>query len=219
MQASKFVSRFSCDVDFRVRNTFVEWVPTPENQAMTMKRCHTWDGVLVEAASDFSTGEQTAASSPKERSLCEPTTAPLLKSLRTDNQGMEVVINDDQVKSPIDSTHSTKATSTTSFAPDEEEEEVFHQTSFVVGQVTHGRRPAKKSRRLCSKIIDSLIASYHHDEVVLSNIAWSLAEQHGYFRSLCLKHEIPRVHQDAGCVFPCELPENVQLLWAQHMGK
>eukprot|EP00930_Biecheleria_cincta_P019340 TRINITY_DN14787_c1_g1_i1.p1 TRINITY_DN14787_c1_g1~~TRINITY_DN14787_c1_g1_i1.p1 ORF type:complete len:211 (+),score=42.54 TRINITY_DN14787_c1_g1_i1:93-725(+) len=206
MEAAKVASPLSRDVDFRVRNTFIEWIPTPEIETKTLKKSSTWDGVLLAIDSELNTGEPTVASSPKEPAI------PLLKSMPPDNKGTEDGNKDDQVKSPTDSTCSTRAASIASFAPDGEEEEVFdHKSSYV----PLGRRPAKKTRRLCSKIIDSLFACYQDDEVTLSKVAWSLAAQHGYIRGLCLKYKIPQVWQGAADV---QMPTEIQSLWNQVSG-
>eukprot|EP00930_Biecheleria_cincta_P057031 TRINITY_DN43036_c0_g1_i1.p1 TRINITY_DN43036_c0_g1~~TRINITY_DN43036_c0_g1_i1.p1 ORF type:complete len:291 (+),score=49.96 TRINITY_DN43036_c0_g1_i1:81-953(+) len=78
-------------------------------------------------------------------------------------------------------------------------------------QVSAARRPCKKKRRNCVKIIDYLLASYQQDQALLTDIAAKLASESNYMRCLCLKYMIPiETETDLTKV---ELPQYIQDMW------
>lgn len=76
-----------------------------------------------------------------------------------------------------------------------------------------GRRPCKKKRRNCVKIIEYLLCAYQKDEDTMSKIASKLASESTYMRCLCLKHMIPVLPEED--IEDVVVPQHIQDLWTQ----
>eukprot|EP00930_Biecheleria_cincta_P080273 TRINITY_DN6843_c0_g1_i2.p1 TRINITY_DN6843_c0_g1~~TRINITY_DN6843_c0_g1_i2.p1 ORF type:complete len:214 (+),score=32.07 TRINITY_DN6843_c0_g1_i2:46-687(+) len=178
------------NADFRVRNTFIEWMPAPEVEMKRMKRCPTWDGVLSRAA--------PGATSPSMGMMPldmhyhdEQHTWQDDSDVDKTSPGQEFIQSRHQQRSrrPVAAVH---------------EEEHMHK------QPTS--RPCKKIRLMCHKIIERVIELYQHDQASMSKVAWKLASENGYMRGLCVKHKIPM--QAGKDLLNFELPQPFRCLSA-----
>eukprot|EP00930_Biecheleria_cincta_P047409 TRINITY_DN3285_c0_g2_i1.p1 TRINITY_DN3285_c0_g2~~TRINITY_DN3285_c0_g2_i1.p1 ORF type:complete len:215 (+),score=27.95 TRINITY_DN3285_c0_g2_i1:123-767(+) len=210
MEASKVVFDHSMGVDFRVKNTFIEWIPTLQPDHKTLKRSSSWHGLLmptpsppaskviespaVEIVGD-KTGKSVRASTQMAKTLSRDHQAGLVSSKLQDQQNWSI----------------SKPYEHASIAKNEAIEQ----------RQGHHRRPTKRTRLLCTRIVEHVIKFYSHDKVMMARVASALASQSSYMRGLCLKHRIPMTEPEAEVdnhVFYQNVPCVIQNWWAQAFG-
>lgn len=210
---------FYIDVDFRVRNTFIEWAaPQSRAEKQTLQRCVSWDGVCNPALASLSKslcrrqdtgkGVQSAGDLAQSYPLSRPSSR---------NSSMNNPDPQDWVHSLI---QQGETDSSISHAFKEVASENNTAWNMAYADDSRSRRPSKQKRRQCTQIIEFLISFYSHDRATLSKIAWGLAAKSSYMRGLCLKYEIEPDPHGGQDIILHEMPRQFQNLWARvHRGE
>eukprot|EP00930_Biecheleria_cincta_P041735 TRINITY_DN28661_c0_g2_i1.p1 TRINITY_DN28661_c0_g2~~TRINITY_DN28661_c0_g2_i1.p1 ORF type:complete len:225 (-),score=27.80 TRINITY_DN28661_c0_g2_i1:268-942(-) len=208
------------NVDFRVRNTFIEWMPAPEVRMTSLTRCPTWDGILSQTSTSTSMV-------PLDRYYLENRHIRHDGIVANENApetsinydvactGQEVMPSRSRQKSqnacsPAIDPSNDVVTQPSQFASEEsvtaiDAEEHMHKQP--------GRRPCKKYRLICQRIMEYLLALDDHDKDLMCCIASKLAAESSYMRGLCFKHKIPM--QAERDLLKFKVPKRVRFLWAQ----
>eukprot|EP00930_Biecheleria_cincta_P025301 TRINITY_DN18027_c0_g1_i1.p1 TRINITY_DN18027_c0_g1~~TRINITY_DN18027_c0_g1_i1.p1 ORF type:complete len:218 (+),score=36.04 TRINITY_DN18027_c0_g1_i1:66-719(+) len=213
MEASKSLP-FVLDLnkDFRVRNTFIEWMPTSQLESKAMKKYPSWDGPFLPASSPRKDLSDLSGSEVSESAKYlvadnarEPLPAGALKHLP---DGALFCRQDVHQNSSI-TTRSKQSPTERQMIP----------AAMSKTHLQSHRRPSKKTRLLCSEIMKYLIESYSHDKLTMCAIASQLAWQSSYMKGLCLKHEIPLAWQAGQNNILHEMPWEIRNAWAQVLAR
>eukprot|EP00930_Biecheleria_cincta_P083251 TRINITY_DN72860_c0_g1_i1.p1 TRINITY_DN72860_c0_g1~~TRINITY_DN72860_c0_g1_i1.p1 ORF type:complete len:317 (+),score=41.87 TRINITY_DN72860_c0_g1_i1:105-1055(+) len=74
----------------------------------------------------------------------------------------------------------------------------------ILDDLRPGRRPSKKMRLVCSKIVQDVMETYSNDPVRLCRAASFFSARSSYIKGLCKKHDLP---------LSCETVEQDEVLW------
>eukprot|EP00930_Biecheleria_cincta_P050097 TRINITY_DN3527_c0_g3_i1.p1 TRINITY_DN3527_c0_g3~~TRINITY_DN3527_c0_g3_i1.p1 ORF type:complete len:332 (-),score=43.30 TRINITY_DN3527_c0_g3_i1:166-1161(-) len=83
----------------------------------------------------------------------------------------------------------------------------------VEGNKRTQRRPSKKIRIICNKIVEAIMEAYANDPVRLRLAASVFCSQSSYIRGLCCKYRIPISHDPAEEIIDFQLPQHILDLW------
>eukprot|EP00930_Biecheleria_cincta_P007518 TRINITY_DN108744_c0_g1_i1.p1 TRINITY_DN108744_c0_g1~~TRINITY_DN108744_c0_g1_i1.p1 ORF type:complete len:236 (+),score=46.82 TRINITY_DN108744_c0_g1_i1:73-780(+) len=211
------------NVDFRIKNTFIEWVPRPDIEAhKILAKSASWDGCLRPTTSSFKTS-----------ALPEPT----YSVLRTTHLEKEIVkessddlsfefLRECPLKHALGNTSQLGRPGLTSQRFIAGQHGKYDSANSMAKEHVRGQRqafprPSKRIRQLCSQLVQALVDFYKDDEAMLCQVGWKLASQAAYLKGLCLKHGLPvlqgpwpqqEAQQD---ILSRGLPPQIQRLWAQ----